>query len=395
MAFDAAFFEKLIRNSNAEDLAELNNDSDMCSFIRENEYLIDIAFQNCYLAGVECEPFQTYTCDLFKDSHVYPNFYEKFLTKWQSHLPDEVKNKPVSCLILPGTHNSCAYQVLSKKRPLFINSIIYGLIKFPLIWKVIQNWTKNQGIDLIKQFESGIRLFDLRLAKDDENNFYISHTFFVESLCCCLDQLEFCLNTYKTEFIVLNVKLDYAYRSHMSFDDINKALGKIADKFFDKIVPVDVNLHSLTIGRLDRLGRKLIIYAILNTDQYKSLDEPIMHKIRLHKSRELWPNQASYANSFDVCRTRLNTMQPTHFEFHYLSFVVTPRLSTIFKGIFSFNSIAKLSTRNETQAYLSRLLEIIKKDDNNKPRKLSGITLDCPTRESIQSILKFNFSLQA
>jgi hypothetical protein len=360
--------------------------------IGDTQEAAEAAFRNCYLSDVDCESFQQRICN--PSQTACTDFYKSFLTKWQSYLPDEIKDKPLSSLVLPGTHNSCSYRILRGARPMFMNNVLYGLLKAPLVWKTVRNWTQTQTQDLIGQFESGIRLFDLRLAKDSANNFYISHTFYVERLTDCLEQIRFCLNTYQTELIVLNVKVDHAYRFNLTSDDINKIFAIIVETFDAHAIPARIGIDSLTMNHVEKMPEKLIIYSNLNREKCGSLEPTVLGKVRFGKSCELWPNRTSFADSFETCRLKLQSMPPEYSEFSYLAFIETHNARSILKGLFSFNSIVKSSRNSEVQLYLSELLDIAKAN-RRRAKMLCGITLDCPSREAVRTILKFNFDVDS
>ncbi len=102
------------------------------------------------------------------------NSYEN----WMSSLPDEVKDLRIDQILLPGTHDSAAYQ-WDYRRSIIdsqLMEILYPLItKSKSFRKFIKGTALAQNKNIYDQLNSGIRFLDLRVSLDPKDqNFYLT-----------------------------------------------------------------------------------------------------------------------------------------------------------------------------------------------------------------------------
>merc|ERR1712096_325442 len=91
---------------------------------------------------------------------------------WIGGLPDHVKQAPLCCLSIPGSHDSFTYSLTRSgtagpDQPQCIRKLTK---KFPRVscW-MLYNWSVTQGMSLTDQLERGVRYFDIRLDAVGEN----------------------------------------------------------------------------------------------------------------------------------------------------------------------------------------------------------------------------------
>lgn len=103
-----------------------------------------------------------------------------------------VQNTPLWSLVLPGTHNSCAYK--SKNYLLNFRRIM-----------------DNQHLTIYEQLMMGVRVLDIRIcfrksSSLSQNEYWVCHTFLVMPLDEALDQINTFLKEHPTELVVLEIR---------------------------------------------------------------------------------------------------------------------------------------------------------------------------------------------
>ncbi|KAN0032812.1 hypothetical protein ACTFIV_006739 [Dictyostelium citrinum] len=138
--------------------------------------------------------------------------------KWITDNYSKLKNRKVRKLVLPGSHDSATYYInqISKKAP---DAEFY---KHPNY--LLTPWSKTQNCSVYKQLCSGVRYFDLRVARL-KDELYIIHNFYSDSVKNILIDIFRYVSENKNEVIIL-------HWSHLYLvDDDNKLLMKmIIDK---------------------------------------------------------------------------------------------------------------------------------------------------------------------
>jgi hypothetical protein len=381
-----------VKNRRIKKLNE-NQQLKICTFIHDHKQVILDALKKSYFNLVNCEPFQDYISYLFKEprnlTDQCPNFFKLLLSNWQNSLSHEFLNIPLKHILVPGTHNSCAFDIIWDKRPTCMNSYIFGCARSNFIKPKCEGLVKTQNLNLIEQFESGIRLFDFRLSKDDENNFYISRTFYVRNLENCLSDLEYILSTYKHEFLIITIKIDYEHRSCINTEDINVAFNMIVNKLDGYMVPKDEDLGRLNLNRIKESGKNLIVFSLLRPECIDRLDSQIKNQIRFHESKEIWPNEDNFNSLWKKCCEIGDSLNDTNKYLHF-SYIITPRKLTSVRALSKSNSIKELSQNKELEDKLGTFLSSLNEIHTRSSGRLSGITLDYPSQRSIQKIISFN-----
>jgi len=90
---------------------------------------------------------------------------------WMSQLPDNARSRPLTELVIPGSHDSFAYNLETSLgyapdlADTGVADIVETLSKaLPSIRLVVHNWSKTQQLSFADQLKSGIRFFDIRVG---------------------------------------------------------------------------------------------------------------------------------------------------------------------------------------------------------------------------------------
>ncbi|KAK5880800.1 hypothetical protein CesoFtcFv8_021671 [Champsocephalus esox] len=97
---------------------------------------------------------------------------------WMSQLPPELHDNPLHNLTIPGSHDSMSYD-LDLSSAIIEPDGLKKLSKMYCVRKILYKWARTQEESILKQLEAGVRYFDLRIARKDNdpdpNRLYFYH----------------------------------------------------------------------------------------------------------------------------------------------------------------------------------------------------------------------------
>lgn len=209
-------------------------------------------------------------------------------TTWMAQAHEAIKNRPLSALVIPGTHDSGSFGVIetSKFSPetdisqeikdicdytggelpeslkasipqelQFLAPSVLPLIK-PELRSFIRDWSKTGDLDIMHQLEAGIRYFDLRVVLEDDGHFYFCHG--LEGT-----DVEISITAVR-DFVAANPKeiviLDFNHLYNMDdvgFGLIVRMMDILASKGI-QIAPTDMTAQDTVDGFLNR-GYQVIV----------------------------------------------------------------------------------------------------------------------------------------
>jgi hypothetical protein len=130
---------------------------------------------------------------IFSSSNNTLNEQEEKPNLWMKEVYHAIKDLRITQISLPGTHHSFF-------SPTGLFSLVHG------------NFSRCQSITAVeKQFNVGIRLFDLRVSLNSKDGeFYISHRFLSKvKLSTVLGEISQVISKYPSEIILLFIREDY------------------------------------------------------------------------------------------------------------------------------------------------------------------------------------------
>ena len=260
------------------------------------------------------------------------DFIFNFTSNWMSYIPDEIKSaKRINEIFLPGTHNTCAAQILWNEKPLCMARTQFLGSKLPIIRSTVKNIVLNQTKTIVEQVQAGIRLFDLRLAINEQNKLYVSHTYYVCELEQCLNEFKYCLGCYSNEIFVINFKIDFPFKNLFKKEDLKSVHDLFSSILGSFIFPSRQPLE--TMESLVRKGKRLIVYCNLDNKFLIENNEFLQSNnlFRIQQSHEIWPNEDNLDNVVQKLTNCLDSLNSSINEFVYFSFNTTPKfkLSTL------------------------------------------------------------------
>ena len=149
-------------------------------------------------------------------------------------LPNERRLLDVA--VLPGTHNSGTCSGAA------------NCLQNVVVWR----WARCQGASVLEQLQMGVRVLDLRVAlrENIDREIVITHTFTTSyTLRALLAECAAFLSAHPTEFIVVNVKCDWEYRTQWT-EAASAALWQAFRSCGCNLPPAPLDLATCSVGDL-------------------------------------------------------------------------------------------------------------------------------------------------
>lgn len=359
-----------------------NENKKVANFIKENQKEVQQVVDELYAEGKDCTVFQDKINKLYKKSEA-PNFIKNYTASWMSKLPDNSKDMLLTDLMLPGTHDSGANKINFSKIPAFIKKpwqkLLFRLAALPIVSNIINNWVITQDKPIQEQLESGTRLLDFRLGKDDKGELCLSHTFVLGTFKESLQQVKTFLEKHPDEVVVINLKVDSPYSDSISKEDQENA-AKMINAELGHLMKDNISISNTSIKGLVEKGNRAVVYANLN------LSSQSLGKIKAGSSHEIWPNKTQEKDVVSAVKTEITKPDNANLagkELIYASLNTTPNTGSIIKGVFTDNLVKRGKHIQDKEG--EKFLDIQSQKTN-----LSGVILDSPTPKFVQRILAKN-----
>lgn len=167
-----------------------------------------------------------------------PDLFLHINENWMANLPEPAKQRKMNEFVLPGTHDSGAYQMKLSKTPkgkLGKIATLINLGRFVGTRKLIRDLTLTQNYNFSDQLNLGARYLDLRVCYNEkEKKYYISHSFACTPLEEALSQIKAFMASHPEEIVMLQIQPDAPHRQNMQkhkeglYDLLDKYLGELA-----------------------------------------------------------------------------------------------------------------------------------------------------------------------
>ena len=221
------------------------------------------------------------------------------VSKWMKELWENIKDKQMHTLIIPGTHDSGSYSCnfnfgVAPYGP----SIIQKKYITCAIQKNILSWTKTQPNNILSQLNDGARYLDMRVCVSViDNEIRTEHSIYGTTYNDLLDQVYTFIINNKNEFIILNFR-HFGKETYygMSPTDHTRVVNLIHEKLGDFLVLKEE--QHLTLEQL--LEKNHRIFAIYN-------EETIAKKYKnLLSGDAIWNPWTASHNPIDLVKTLNN-----------------------------------------------------------------------------------------
>jgi len=249
-----------------------------------------------------------------------PNLYAERYASWMGELPQELKQIDIRKILLPGTHDSAAYQVeFQHSLPQF--SKIQKLVCFlPFVGKIIAGWTITQDMNLHDQLMDGIRYFDLRISyHTQEKRFYLTHTFTCVPLEEVLQQMRTFMDYHPGEVIIISSVCDWEDRQDMQDLEREKEMVQLFEHHFKNLlVPPTLSKEdpeAMTLENLVKNDYRIFFY-------YDSLAGHIGELPEVWNGQNIkspgWSNTSDVTTTLEGLNNGVNKVDPAAQDFFQL-----------------------------------------------------------------------------
>jgi thiol-disulfide isomerase/thioredoxin len=322
--------------------------------------------------------------------------------KWMEDNWGQLKTKSLHQILLPGTHDSGAYQV-DFNTPIGDSKfqIIHRLVGYiPLVREIVRKLAITQEKSITEQLNLGIRAFDFRISYNIKNKrFMLSHTFSCIPLDEAMKQIETFMEKYPKEFIVIKAKPDYEHRKEMAnhnIDFIQEMM--IYNRFLIEKTERNNNLETL-LKKDHRLQIYYQNYYLIDNELSKNKEKEFENHKQIWDGKQIndtwanecYPDLVVQTTKQQIQQKFLSTNQTT---FNEVVLTLTPDVLFIKKFIFKL-IFQDMSLKTYTQNAKSKLEQPFLERKSDLISKKSNFTIQCisedfPTLQFIEKIISLN-----
>ncbi|KAM6896858.1 PI-PLC X domain-containing protein 1-like [Xenentodon cancila] len=294
-------------------------------------------------------------------------------SNWMSQLPAELHTVPLFNLAIPGSHDSMTYD-------LDINSSIVEpdrLKRFSRIYcvrKIVRKWATTQEVTIIKQLESGVRYFDLRIARKP-NDTNPTRLYFYHGLYTQIDvetvfrDIQKWADDHPKEILILALSHFRGFDKKIEWKLHNHLINFIKNLFQGKLVH---KTEKPTLKSCWDQGKNIIV----SYDHHAYIQPALWGKINYY-----------YGNSMDTAQIQallrhvLETQKSSNYFFVCGLNLTLPNDARILKYILRLCD----NFPNVIRRSLPRLLRWLKQQSEKTPVNI--IASDLVTRDNFVSIV--------
>lgn len=270
---------------------------------------------------------------------------------WMQHLANQIRNRELSRLAIPGTHDSGTYGItalsgLSPDVPDVFRDI---LLYVPNATRFIAPWVKTQDQNFYEQLNDGIRYFDIRTCYNPEDDeLFLCHGLFSVPTETLLNQVNQFIQEQTQEIVIL----DFNHFAGMGIDQHRRLADMIVTKFGDKLAPRSLG-NDVTVGQIWSGNYNVLVFYRDETNGVPSPQDPLVVEI-VNSYPQFWTETSIVSPflstpSLVMLENFLNSLLPnTRDTFFVLNAYLEPDVSTILESPFEeprdLMSLSLLST---------------------------------------------------
>ncbi|RUS75617.1 hypothetical protein EGW08_016610 [Elysia chlorotica] len=253
---------------------------------------------------------------------------------WMGNLPERLRQLPLSQINIPGSHDTGSFR-LDINGPVAPDaSTAVRLIScLPGVKKIMKDWGITQSLDFKQQLEAGVRYFDLRVARNsNDQKLYLVHTLYgpmIEEVLTTVD-------TFLTEHSGEAILLDFNHFYSMEDEDHKFLLARLLSVFGARLCDVHYAVADMTLEKMASHGKQVIVFY------QGEFSAPEKWTVATRASiRSPWPNTTDPAECLEYLK---NTFaRPWASDFIVCQGVLTPTVGTILADL--CGSLHKLNSK--------------------------------------------------
>ncbi|XP_063683239.1 PI-PLC X domain-containing protein 2-like [Bolinopsis microptera] len=188
------------------------------------------------------------------------------LENWMGCIKEEIKDKKLSEIVIPGSHDSGSYCINRKSKRTYLLPNLFCLN--PVVDRVGSVWSRTQDYSIADQLRLGVRYIDLRVFLDSNTNTkYLVHGFEAGELLVELESVAEFVENHPEEIVILD--MNHIYKC--ADCNICSMLVKVEEMFGDKLCPPPPQDASVqTYGEMIQSGKRVIIALTEEPEMFTS-----------------------------------------------------------------------------------------------------------------------------
>lgn len=188
------------------------------------------------------------------------------LENWMHSLKEELKDKSLSKIVIPGSHDSGTYCITTRSKRTSLLPNLYCLN--PLVRLIGTPWAVSQNHSILEQLKLGIRYIDLRVYNDRKTRKqFLVHSFEAGELFGELESIAEFARTHPGEVLILDMNHLYKFNQ----EEINGVMGRIEEMFKGRLLEApSYNTSMPTYGEITVSGKHVIVSLTGQPFNYKS-----------------------------------------------------------------------------------------------------------------------------
>ena len=331
-------------------------------------------------------------------NNIYPKPYES----WMSHLSESNKGKKINELLLPGTHDSGAYQLNLRYR---INtSFSYTIFNLlgricPCVRKILSSWVLTQDRTIYQQLEDGIRFLDLRITyRHSDQRFYVSHTYSCIPLEEALKDIKSFMNKHAEEALVISLSRDWTHRQGMENQEGNALLSSVSKELKSFLCNNPGNSRfgeDMTLKEMTRSGKRIVCYYDGPHTPTRAFDF-IWNGSNIHS---YWTETLSVEEKKECLLNstkNLARIPKNNKDFNVLCFTLTPSAQDVRSDVFhrvthpfeEGNNLENLAFK------INQIMPSFLTENASLLKNVNVITSDFPNSDFVPNIIAVNDRIQ-
>lgn len=315
----------------------------------------------------DLEAIQSVINDVFekkKKLKKAPDLFLHINENWMGNLPESAKQRKMNQFVLPGTHDSGAYQMKLSKTPKGKLGKIATLInigRFLGAKKVVKDFTLTQHYNFSEQLNLGARYLDLRICfNEKDKKYYISHSFACTPLEDALSQIKEFMESHPKEILMLQIQPDHPHakstREHKEglYELLDKHLGSLAVRHAEQASQPINEFGQMSYQELINKNQRVAFgfhgLGISDNDKYKEFH----WKSNLNNNG--WLNKPNLQTGLVKLDEKLEHSQKNKNEMHCVATSLTPKNKEYVKtGVKKYLPMAKSKDRGKLSSSIIKL----------------------------------------
>jgi len=312
------------------------------------------------------------------------------LDSWMSTLPDIIKNKPINHIIMPGTHDSCAYKL---NHNVNFNNKLYKYLNFAsrhssFIRNIVNDWTLTQKMSIYDQLMNGIRCLDIRVSYDRKDDMvYTSHTFCSIPLMKVLSDINMFIK-HRQEVVIVDINPDWNNRESLT-PEINDNIINLVNTLLGKsLCKASDNFRTLQ-EMIDNNEKIMLYYG----GKYINTYDFIWPSVYLYNP---WDNTSNLSIKKQMLDKDLSQINYNHMM-NCIGLNLTPNDHSITRDVVKRIFLPLCYQHQSVQSY-SEIMgdyygDFIRTHYDKLPC-ISRLTFDFPTNEEISNVILLNYKFK-